>query len=183
MTLTKTDSPADELALFPTEDEEVTGFEDTELVAEADAVDQVAEGDKADVSEDFETNLEEADDTEQPAVTAFQDAVREAQQAAEKRLTTIVEQARQAAAEQHAAELASAKQQYEAEVLQLRDDYSAEAQAAIDAARQELTEQHAVELARLRDELEQQHADDLNRVRTVAIESFNTLADDVLEQV
>ena len=156
--LTATISPPDELGLFPTEGEvsnEVAAAEET-----------------TDVIEGFETNANEADRSDQPAVTAFQDAVREAQQEAETRLTAVVGQARQAAAE-----LALAKQQHEAEVFQIRDQYSAEAQAEIDKVRQELAEQHAVEVARLREELEQQHAADLEHARNVAIESFRTLTE------
>ena len=156
--LTATGSLADELGLFPTEREESN--------------EGAAAEETTDVIEDFEINPKKADGSDQPAVTAFQDAVREAQQEAETRLAAVVGQARQAAAE-----LALARQQHEAEVFQIRDQYSAEAQAEIDKVRQELAEQHAVEVTRLREELEQQHAADLERARNVAIESLRALTE------
>ena len=113
------------------------------------------------------------------AVTAFQAAVSEAQQEAERQLAAIVERVRRAAAEQHTADIFQITGRHAEELRQIRETVETE---VTERVRQEETTRHAAELARMSAELERQHADDLQRARSAAVDSFKALTSSIMQR-
>ena len=113
------------------------------------------------------------------AVTAFQAAVSEAQQEAERQLAAIVERVRRAAAEQHTADIFQITGRHAEELRQIRETVETE---VTERVQQEETTRHAAELARMSAELERQHADDLQRARSAAVDSFKALTSSIMQR-
>ena len=110
------------------------------------------------------------------AVTAFQAAVSEAQQEAERQLAAIVEGVRKAAAEQHTADIFQITGRHAEELRQIRETVETE---VTERVQQEGAKRHAAELARI----SQQHVDDLQRARSAAVDSFTALTSSILRSV
>ena len=144
------------------------------------------------------------------AVAAFRLMVHQAQEVAETQLQAVIGVVRNETSERHAADLArvaedaerraeqavlGARAAAEADGARLReesdrrhaqelrhaqDNVRAEMTAAAEQARNEESVRHAAELMCRRDELEQLHAEELQRVCAVALDSFEVLTERIV---
>jgi hypothetical protein len=114
------------------------------------------------------------------AVAAFQDAVSEACVEAKTQLASVVATVREAAAEEHAAEISQIADRHAEELRQTRETVEAEVTRRV---LEEESLRHAAELARLRDELERRYADDLRKAQSAVIDSLKGITKDLSESV
>ena len=146
----------DRLRLFPSKPQESNDAPE----AEATDVEDVLTGD-------------DSDQAGEVSLAGFLAAVTDAQHEAETQLAIILEQVQAAAAARHASELARVEERHAEELRLAHDNANAE---AVERVRQEESERHTTEFARVHVELKKQHADELMRARTVAVQSIKTLA-------